>query len=409
MRTVIDFSDCENFSNPSQPAANRSRHPSAATRDRNSMTSMRVDGAHTSKNILESVVAASLPETLAAIAGRYSVGAPEQMERQAAQLSERLQQQHREMDQREAEFHARAAQLENELRTARLLNREREAALQEKHAEYQQSVEELRQRNADMVAAQAAMEKEAEQQVKVEKTDRSEVRRSVELWQKKLRELERNERQLQARLADAHARQKELEDQTERMQEAEREQNSRLGSERAAYRERFESQLAKLQKRGEELDRRSISIQQLHAEIAKMYRDVLEIRMATEDQWSQVCEKISPAEATQRMAEFRRTLTDQFELASQSLAKQRQEIAELVGRLAENESRLTVQREELRGWVARRQSEIEEQAERLLARERELDMHEANLRHAEREWQKRHADLEQEIRRLRRMVSPERS
>ncbi len=251
------------------------------------------------------------------------------------------------------------------------------------------------------------MEQEAQQQVTVERSDRSEVRRSIELWQKKLRELERNERQLQARLADAHARQKEQDEQSLRLQEAEREQNARLGSERSAYRERFESQLVKLEQRGEQLDRRSISLQQLHGDIAKMYREALEMRMATEDQWSQLCEKLSPAEATRRMAEFRGKLADQFELASTSLAEQRREIAELVGRLAEHEARLTSQREELRGWVARRQAEIEEQAGRLLAHERELDSQDANLRHAERAWNKRQADLEQELRRLRRMVSPD--
>ena len=278
--------------------------------------------------------------------------------------------------------------------------------LSDQQEKYAFSLEQLRQKNADMVSAQVTLEREARERTAEERADREELRHSVELWQKKLRELETNERQLKARLSDVQQRQEHLDRLTEEMRTAEREQTTRLDAERSEYRDRFEQQLAKVEHRAEQLDRRDVTLRQLHGDVSRMYRDALDLRLSTENVWAEVCEDVSPAEATERLAEFRGQLNDQYQLAEQTLEDKRQEIDTLVQRLAQHESRLAGQRNELRAWASRRQSEIESQAAKLLDRERDLDRQDANHRQSEQTWMQTKDGLEQEIRRLRRLVSP---
>ncbi len=296
--------------------------------------------------------------------------------------------------------------MENELRTARLLYREREFELQEKQEEFERRLSELRQRNADMVAGQAALENEASQDRDTHKLQLDQSRHSVELWQKRLRELDASERRLKAELGDIATKQRRLDQKYEQLEKQERERTNERTALRQEYRQRFEEQSLKLRQRSDQLERRWASVQQLHADVSTMYREAIEIRIGTEELWGELSHNESPAALAKRLSELRRRLNDQYELANQRLVDQKEEVATLLGRLQQHESHLSQKRDEVRGWIARRQDEIEVQATKLLERERELDRQSADMRHFERAWREEKQSLEAEIRQLKRLVSP---
>ncbi len=322
------------------------------------------------------------------------------VERQAQQLGLRLNEQQRDLDRREAEFNARAARMENELRTARLVYREREFKILEKQREFESRLTEMRQRNADMVAAQSALESEAHVNRIRHHQQLDESRLSVEEWQKRLRAMENDEKQLKQRMDEIEATKVELDSQRELLAQREKSLQEAESSDEAYLRE-IAVEREKLAAKSEELERRHVAVRQLHGDVSKMYREGLEIRISTEEVWGEMTEANPAGEISTRVSEYRSQLTQEYQIANQKLAEQQVEIKTLIERLALHESRLTQQRDEVRGWVSRRQQEIGEQANRLLEREQELDRQGTNLRHFERQWQKDRESLEHEIQRLR--------
>src|SRR5688500_15800765 len=83
------------------------------------------------------------PEVIAAIVGQSPEIRLEQVELQAAQLGDHLRDRLREVDRREAQVNARAAQLEADLRANRIWLREREHEFQEREAQLRRQVEDL--------------------------------------------------------------------------------------------------------------------------------------------------------------------------------------------------------------------------------------------------------------------------
>ena len=322
-------------------------------------------------------------DAVVSAAGRNPLLQAGQMERQAEQLASEFQQQALDIDRREAEFNARAAQLENELRVARLVYREREISLKEKQGQLDGSLNELRQRNADMVAAQHALESEAVDAAQSRTSALNDVRRNTETWQKKVRDVENQQELLESQLADARQQQKRLSD----------------------YRQQYQKQLVELQHRSERLDSRQATVERWKEEASEMYREALEQRIATEELWAELQPLASAPKITSRIADLRRRLEDHYQLTHQRLDSRRSEIADLISRLEEHMSRLACQRDDLEGWVARRQSEIETHANRLYDREQELDAENAELEHMQDDWRRQRMLLEQEVERLEKLLS----
>jgi hypothetical protein len=159
-----------------------------------------------------------------------------------------------------------------------------------------------------------------------------------------------------------------------------------------------------LQHRSEKLERRQFSLNQLHADVLRMYREATELRLCTEELWGQLSQNVSPAALTQRLAELRRKLVDQFQLATQSLLEQKNELQLLVDRLAEHRGTIQQQRQEVQVWLRSQQTEIERQAARLVAREQELDRQQTEMAYLRDHWEQRRHAYEQEIRTLKRRL-----
>jgi chromosome segregation ATPase len=93
-------------------------------------------------------------------------------------------------------------------------------------------------------------------------------------------------------------------------------------------------------------------------------------------------------------------LADHFQLASQSLARQKDELQQLLSRLARQQKKIEVQRTELQRWAAQRQTALEEEAARLLSRQHVLDRQDAEIRGLREQWEAQRREYQEEIRRL---------
>lgn len=366
----------------------------------------RVDHAHK----VAQYVSAPLAEVrvdaavLAAVAGYDGSHLPEQLERHAQDLALRLQSQQKELDRREADFNARVAQLENEARTARLVQSEREIELRDREQSFQRKWVDLQRRLSDVSAAEQALKSEKNEDRLQQRTGLDEIRHSVQRWQRRIQELDESERQLQAQLADVTAEREQVAKVRAELYDMRERDQARLKSECQTARTGISRRMLALQHRSEQLEHRQFALKQLHADVLRMYREATELRLCTEELWGQLSQNVSPAALTQRLAELRRKLVDQFQLATQSLLEQKKELQLLIDRLAEHRGTIQQQRHEVQVWLGSQQSEIERQAARLVAREQELDRQQAEMAYLRDHWEQRRHAYEQEIRTLKRRL-----
>lgn len=335
-----------------------------------------------------------------------NVSAPiaQQLERHARELGGQLQDQQRILDKRQAEFNAKLAKIENELRASRVQQREREIELAERETEFQARWHMLQEKATDVASAEVALQAEHQEDRLQDAYNRDQIRDALQRWKIRLEELDKSELQLQAQMSDAAVEHENLEVERRKLTEERNKNQQQIASERAQSKRHFENRRQKLQRQSEKLERRKQCLEQLHNDVSRMYREALEMRICTEELWGKLSETNTSAQVTAKVGELRRKLTDQFHLAKQSLSDQRQELHLLVQRLESQQGSIGNERHKLQQWHSRRQAEIERQAARLVAREQELDKQQASLRSHESHWDQQRRQYEQTIRELRRQV-----
>jgi hypothetical protein len=128
----------------------------------------RVDAAHPplASNHATALLPVDAPqpaprETVMAATGRSPVHAQVQLQMQAAQLGDQLKRRQEELDRREAQMNAETAELENELRQARLWLRERTEELDRREAEMQAQADSLQEQATRTATLAEAHEKES--------------------------------------------------------------------------------------------------------------------------------------------------------------------------------------------------------------------------------------------------------
>lgn len=396
-------------SHPSLSLGGRAVLETKAHMQKRSGRATRVDAAHSTSGGALPKAAAPARAQLAVLAGVAQPGSTDatiadQLQRQSMELGDRLQQRQRELDQREASFHAQIAQLESELRSARLVQQELQEELLARAQTIKRREEELDREAADLLHAESAQRAEAGEQFTSASQLNETAKLTAEQWRRRITELDRSEHQLQAQLSDLAHKQQALDKERQVLIEANAKRDERVKRERQEEQHRFENELMRLRKRQEEVERRAISVQQLHQDTCNTYRETLELRIATEQIWAEFHGGLSTVELTRRLATWRKKLMDQFALASESLKQQQVDNLALLHSLEKQTEGLNCTRNELREWMSRRQQELIEEAEKLLTRERELSREEARFRHLEQQWAAQQAGYEQEIRRLRRLA-----
>ena len=366
----------------------------------------------------------------------------EQLETQAGQLATHLQEQLRELEYREALQNARAAELDNDFRRARLWITEKSAELREREntvaaAEAKlaldpQDPQRQQPEGDDAVAlAERAREIEAKENYLRERRqliereagalhharvewERSRDEERADLSKERAAIREELEAGLSGRaealshgegLLAEHSRELEKDRQALSQERADWQRQKGADQETIAlHRHRTESELeqrrTRLATRETALDQQQGAIEQLRSEITAAHRKSIEMRLMAEQLWAQVQGRMPPAEITQSIAQLRLKLAEQYRLEQQGLAEQKQELLRLAEKIAEESATLRTQRQELQTWFAAREEEIERHAKSLVTREQELLEQSDQLREIETRWNSDRRQLEQELRKM---------
>jgi len=381
----------------------------------------------------------------------------EQLQLQAAQLAGHLKARLSEVDRREAQLNARIAQLEADLRTARLWQREREYDFEQREAELCRHVEDLQHRSAEVARGQQQVQtideraeqiaaREAElhaldvqlrqrrqeldrqnaalshsqslwqlQRTHEEATARQERERAADLWN---REVQEQRQQLEFEIAD---RRRKLETAEHKLHE----QQQRLDQERVDFERQRVQGTSHLQRERKALDehqaaaeleilsrkrevesreavveRQRVAMEQMRAEIGHVHRQSLEMRLIAEQLWAQITGRLSSAEITRSIAALRLQLSQQYEQEQKALAAQKAELLQLAERLEMQHQLVATERQDVRSWGLARQSGIEQQARQLVEREQQLEAEQQELRAARQALHDDRRRYEQEIRQL---------
>jgi hypothetical protein len=361
---------------------------------------------------------------------------PEELATETAQLARSLQEQLREVEYREAQLHARQAEVENEWRACRAWHEQRldelgrrEEELRRRQAEmevFAQQREDLQQRLDDCLAQEEELDRREARLVEREATlvagehdlrlRRQEVERqaaalsrSQQLWeQTRSREqqaIESDRARLAAEIDGQLAqRQAELESaqalvlQQTRELQAERDLLARQRQAWEAEQRRDQQQLdearrrlddesqkrhAQLAARESALDTQQAALEQLRNEILAAHRQALQMRLAAEQLWAQLKGLMTPAEITHSLAQIRLKLAEQYELEEKALAEKKEELLRLSEKLAEQHAAIKAQRIEFLAWRKAQTAELQQQAEHLCRRIQELDEDRKALRQSE--------------------------
>lgn len=342
---------------------------------------------------------------LTAVAGAHLEAQRQQLQLHVAQLAEHLQARLRDVDRRESLLSAREAQLEAELRAARLWHQERQQELGERErawtTERQElcaQIEELTRQLSLLRAAQESQQpaawaaKQAELAAWEAELDRRQqeldeagaaslqtaqaaTHRLEEHWQTlagqqaalqtALSLLEEHRQQL----GQQHANLTREQQAWHAFEEQQRERRTRQEQEAAAELARQRTHLTQWQAA---LERQAAGLHRLREELLQLHRQALEARLAAEQLAADVGKQASPAAWAQVQAEIRQQLAAQYLLEEESLAARRQELLTLSKRLAARHEELCQLRAALREWLAERQRELQQQAAALAAHEEAL-------------------------------------
>src|SRR5208283_5425029 len=156
-----------------------------------------------------------------------------------------------------------------------------------------------------------------------------------------------------------------------------------------------------IERRAEQVDQTRAALGQFRAELGRMHRETLEIRLATEELWAELSGSAPPAALTRSLSQIRSRLADHYRMANLELHQKKEELEQLRGQLSQQYEKLVRQKRNFDAWAAQCREEVEQQAARLLARGEDLDRREADMSEYARRAQAEKLQLQQEIRRLR--------
>jgi hypothetical protein len=343
----------------------------------------------------------------------------EQVQTQAAQLAEHLQRQRDNLDRREAELNARSAAVDNQVRGARLWLEQREAETEARADEVRGQQQAIQDHLAQLgLAVEDATIADIRGEL-TRQTDRLETRAreldDVEctLVQRET-ELEQRATQLEVRqnyydkteqlLADERAGlaavRKELELERTELDEQRQQRLQQLRESQSRADNQLLKQQRELQQRSAALEKREAALETLHDELMHSQRDVLEVRLATEEIWAELSGMMSPAALTRSIAQVRAKIAEQFSLTKADLATREEQVRQLAAAMAAEHERVEQQKMELHDWVARRQEELQRQAARVVAADRQRDRRRTQDHEASLQWHEERLEYQREIRRL---------
>jgi chromosome segregation ATPase len=363
--------------------------------------------------------------------------ATEQIHLQADQLAAHLRGRQKELDYREAELNARLAKFESEGRAIRLWLAEREAELAARGEQLTKRDEKLtklgeeltkfgeelttrdeelakRQRNliaaqqeaskrlTRLAAAEAVQEKRSSGVAIRQEHDSHQVATALAASKIKLDEAEQQ-------LAEAQAETARLSEQLSGQRQMLTEETTAMRQQMATEHQRamadLEQKRQAVERRADHVDQSFAALKALRAELGRMHRETLEIRLATEELWVQLSGAAPPAALTQSLGRIRSKLAEQYHQANTELGEQKKELEAIRSQLLEQHENVVDQKRRFEQWATGCQEECQRSASRLVAREQQLHHEEAQVSKQSLQWQAERSRYQQEIRRLRTAIA----
>jgi len=347
--------------------------------------------------------------------------AQEQLQRQAGQLAEYLRNRQKEIDHREAQLHAAIAQLECDVRSARMWLSEQEAEYNHRRQGLDVREKEVLQCLERLAATEAELKRKAHcsadadgcaSKLQIETRQLAQQAAAIKEERRKW-EIERQHAEAQLQHQRQHAQdQSEIRKLHEQLTADRRQLHEEVHLERQRLIAQQRQILADLEKKRQSLQRRSehvdlcqAALVQLRGELQQMHRETLEIRLATEELWVKLSGAAPPAALTQSLGRIRSRLADQYRIVNNELLEKKKELETFRDQLTRQYEKLIEQKQRFEQWVACRQGESEQHSSRLIAREQELLKLQARFEEQSRQWQLERMEYEQEIHRLRQNLS----
>lgn len=378
--------------------------------------SLRIDSAHVAGSEPPIAENAQPPAHQAAVLDSTPAATTEQVRLQAAQLASQLQRQQHEIDHRESELNARVAAMENQIRAARLWLEEQQAELNSREIEL-----ERRQKNSNSTrptdAPNGRTFDEESLRLRAEELDRraaeldaagrqladrfgGEGRGGLEALEAYRGQLEHSEKLLATAQGQWQEKFRDLAEQRAAFARFVETERKKLADERRRWGETHQQDARELKRQQSELANRQGALEALRADVVRRQQETLEIRLATEELWSQLSAEAPPAAIANSLGQIRLRLTEEFRLAKADLASERSTIKQLAEQVAGQHRQVAEKREQLQSWLASRLRDFEQLSSQLAERERQVEERRQAIESERSQWQAERFRLEQELRKL---------
>ena len=160
-----------------------------------------------------------------------------------------------------------------------------------------------------------------------------------------------------------------------------------------------------LAERSIELDRRKAVLQRMQDETQAVHREALEMRLVTEQLWTELSQKAPTEHLTQLLTSLRARLDNHYKSMNQTLTERKSELDSLQGQLRQKQDEIRQQSRKLQEWVECRHDEIKAKSAQQDARELLLDRREHCLQDEFAKWEAQRRQYKQQLQGLLQKIS----
>lgn len=146
-----------------------------------------------------------------------------------------------------------------------------------------------------------------------------------------------------------------------------------------------------------ELDRRRIVLDRMQEETQATHRESLEMRYVTEQLWAQLSGQVSAEQITELLQGLRTQLDGHYETQSKQLESRKAELDSLQAAMDRKQEDLRRQSQKLQEWVEARHDQIKSHAAEVDAKEALLDQREHRIREEISRWEAQRTTHQQQV------------
>lgn len=162
----------------------------------------------------------------------------------------------------------------------------------------------------------------------------------------------------------------------------------------------LESERRLLAEKKLEIDRRKAVLGRMQEETQALHREALEMRLVTEQLWGQLSESTPPEQLSDLITSLRARLDTEYSNEQATLEDRKRELLSVQGLLEQKQNALREQSGKMHDWFATRQEEIKTFATEVDAREMLLDRREHRMQDEFAKWEAERQDYERQLKGL---------